>query len=798
MSSTIHHNVDEMVDKFGSMNGTFTADSLEHYQSDLFQNIIQPAKGDGPSKKGFVIFTGNSTSGILSKALLTKNLDLAVDLCIQHERFADALILAMQGSTELYEKTRDRYFAKFDSNDDCELKLIKAIVNSDWSSVIERCDIEQNWKECLVAALIYHGNLYQDTVGVSKFEQLCSMIGSCLLEINTPDTKQKALLCFICAGDIENAVHCWDQTRTNERKRETRLEQLQNLIEVIMILRKVAHQRGKECDLVSSAGSDGELSKKLFEYVSELVSQGALETALVYLGKQKDANESKMITEMRERVNGAIGKTKTLSSSQNLRSPSVKNNAPIYGEIHRYGEKNNDRKDLLENSFFSNAQNENPDKYDPRTNNVSPPGMNIFTPNNAKQNSYMHKTSNLDLVSSNSSTKIGYTSSFGKAQTSSGPGWNDPPPIQAITSKFKAKTTTVSTSTSVPIMQPLMPDTNASFSANTQPIAANLSLPPIYSKNVASSYVPRPNQPRFASSYDTYKVNTPNSQSYNTGMAISNNHDGNSKVDCYTQFITEALPPIQSKMPNSGFSNLYHSFESKMEEKARYPVYDPSNSQNYENHQSQFHEFQNINASQAADMQSNIKKFPPPPIIPYNHQDSYSHSNIVERKVEGNYNVPKNQQSTFPPAFCPNMEVNNQSATTENQSSISVNHHFSKIDEGLKKEIPSEHRILHEVFQGLQTRCLAGSLHPQTRRKLEDVGKKLEILYDKLRDNSLTPTTLGCLHQLITYLGESSDYQNAMLFYNSMVSGPSFSEIAAFAPTIKILIQQAIQLQIVW
>ena len=62
----------------------------------------------------------------------------------------------------------------------------------------------------------------------------------------------------------------------------------------------------------------------------------------------------------------------------------------------------------------------------------------------------------------------------------------------------------------------------------------------------------------------------------------------------------------------------------------------------------------------------------------------------------------------------------------------------------------------------------------------------------------LTPTTLGSLHQLITYLGESSDYQNAMLFYNSMVSGPSFSEIAAFAPTIKILIQQAIQLQIVW
>ena len=70
--------------------------------------------------------------------------------------------------------------------------------------------------------------------------------------------------------------------------------------------------------------------------------------------------------------------------------------------------------------------------------------------------------------------------------------------------------------------------------------------------------------------------------------------------------------------------------------------------------------------------------------------------------------------------------------------------------------------------------------------------------YIMLLSFQLTPTTLGSLHQLITYLGESSDYQNAMLFYNSMVSGPSFSEIAAFAPTVKILIQQAIQLQVVW
>merc|ERR1719436_2344811 len=69
-----------------------------------------------------------------------------------------------------------------------------------------------------------------------------------------------------------------------------------------------------------------------------------------------------------------------------------------------------------------------------------------------------------------------------------------------------------------------------------------------------------------------------------------------------------------------------------------------------------------------------------------------------------------------------------------------------------KEPIPSEHQILQVVFDGLKTRCLAAASHPQIKRKLEDVGRKLEILYDKLRENSLTPATLGCLHQLISYL----------------------------------------------
>eukprot|EP00095_Tigriopus_kingsejongensis_P008052 maker-scaffold201_size263271-snap-gene-1.31 protein:Tk08052 transcript:maker-scaffold201_size263271-snap-gene-1.31-mRNA-1 annotation:"hypothetical protein LOTGIDRAFT_106381" len=131
----------------------------------------------------------------------------------------------------------------------------------------------------------------------------------------------------------------------------------------------------------------------------------------------------------------------------------------------------------------------------------------------------------------------------------------------------------------------------------------------------------------------------------------------------------------------------------------------------------------------------------------------------------------------------------------------------------------------------------------QTRRKLEDVGKKLEILYDKLREQSLpvattnglhdivhtlysydyqsclvkvnqlvstgsftvlsefvpglTPNTLERLHQLIGYL-KASDFPNAMAHYTGIVSGPSFAEIAGFMPSVKVLLQLSQQHQVAY
>ena len=43
----------------------------------------------------------DSGAGFLSRALLTGNIELAVELCLEHNRMADAIVLAMQGGPEL-------------------------------------------------------------------------------------------------------------------------------------------------------------------------------------------------------------------------------------------------------------------------------------------------------------------------------------------------------------------------------------------------------------------------------------------------------------------------------------------------------------------------------------------------------------------------------------------------------------------------------------------------------------------------------------------------------------------------
>lgn len=54
--------------------------------------------------------------------------------------------------------------------------------------------------------------------------------------------------------------------------------------------------------------------------------------------------------------------------------------------------------------------------------------------------------------------------------------------------------------------------------------------------------------------------------------------------------------------------------------------------------------------------------------------------------------------------------------------------------EQVKRDIPPEYVHIQKTFEGLRLACIQASNNPQTKRKLDDVAKRLELLYDFLRD----------------------------------------------------------------
>uniref|UniRef100_A0AAQ4REF9 Protein transport protein Sec31A n=1 Tax=Gasterosteus aculeatus aculeatus TaxID=481459 RepID=A0AAQ4REF9_GASAC len=108
----------------------------------------------------------------------------------------------------------------------------------------------------------------------------------------------------------------------------------------------------------------------------------------------------------------------------------------------------------------------------------------------------------------------------------------------------------------------------------------------------------------------------------------------------------------------------------------------------------------------------------------------------------------------------------------------------------MKKPIPEEHLVLKSTFEGLIQKCLAVATDPQTKRKLDDANKRLEALYDKLREQTLSPAIVGGLHSIARSV-ESRSYAEGLNIHTHIVSSSNFSETSAFMPVLKVVLTQA-------
>ncbi|XP_051958646.1 protein transport protein Sec31A [Xyrauchen texanus] len=112
-----------------------------------------------------------------------------------------------------------------------------------------------------------------------------------------------------------------------------------------------------------------------------------------------------------------------------------------------------------------------------------------------------------------------------------------------------------------------------------------------------------------------------------------------------------------------------------------------------------------------------------------------------------------------------------------------------------QKEIPAEHVILKTTFSSLVQRCQLAATDPQTKRKLDDGCKRLESLYDKLRDQALSPGILAGLHEIGRCV-TARNYHQGLEIHTQVVSSSNFSEISAFMPVLKVLMTIAKKLSV--
>ncbi|XP_060804718.1 protein transport protein Sec31A isoform X3 [Amyelois transitella] len=112
-----------------------------------------------------------------------------------------------------------------------------------------------------------------------------------------------------------------------------------------------------------------------------------------------------------------------------------------------------------------------------------------------------------------------------------------------------------------------------------------------------------------------------------------------------------------------------------------------------------------------------------------------------------------------------------------------------------KSPIPEQHIILQSVFDGLRKECADRAPNPQTKRKLDDVQRRLETLYDLLRDYRLSENALSTLHGCVSH-AQRGEYDLAAQLSTSLATGPDFATVASFLPGLKVLLQLAGQLQV--
>ncbi|XP_038826843.1 protein transport protein Sec31A isoform X6 [Salvelinus namaycush] len=695
--------------------------------------------GETPVPEGIKLRVSQGVDGLITQALLTGDFQGAVDLCLHDNRMADSIILAIAGGAELLEKTQRKYFTKTHSK---ITKLISAVVMGDWRDVLQTCEL-QNWKEALAAVMTY--------AQPGEFSSLCDLLGCRLEAVEDSTLQAQACLCYICAGNVEKLVSCWTRAQDGHCPLS-----LQDLVEKVVVLRKAVEQTQE-----SGPSAVGLLlGERMSQYASLLASQGSLTNAIAYLPQNTEQVE---VQQLRDRLSRALGQQAPAAAP--VAQPQLPSPQPTAAQPRQ---------------LFTPAQ--------PSMVSQQPAPAPVPAAATAPQQYYQPVRSASTVTSWSNQTPTALPSvppHLGPATTE--PQVQPTPPMYGMPPSGSAAPPASSSAAYPPMYshqyQPYPPASQYNRGTGGPAIYSPLqySAPPPPSFSSSSPQAPAPG---FMPQYTQQPLYPPPSMGQPVSSAppfsppplssgASFQHGGPGSPASY-------MPPL----PPTGSSEGYNP--------------DTTCFMEGEGPQNGWNDPPTLNrVPKKKKVPENYT--PPSPITapifsPLGAGDPQQPPYMPPGQAQNQAPYQGMQQQTAPPPMNPGM-LKTRGGSVEGAPGAPTGDIIQPLqsipaEKITMKPIPDEHLVLKNTFEGLIHKCLAAATDPQTKRKLDDANKRLEALYDKLREQTLSPAIIGGLHNMVQCI-ESRSYVESLNIHTHIVSSSNFSETSAFMPVLKVVLTQA-------
>ncbi|KAM6345888.1 protein transport protein Sec31A isoform 3-T3 [Podargus strigoides] len=595
--------------------------------------------------------------------------------------------------------------------------------------------VTKNWKEIVQSCDLQNWREALAAVLTyarpDEFAGLCDLLGNRLENEGDSLLQTQACLCYICAGNVEKLVACWTKAQDGNSPLS-----LQDLIEKVVILRK-AVQLTQAVDL-NAVGAL--LAEKMSQYANLLAAQGSIAAALTFLPANTNQPNIMLLRDRLCKAQGEFPVGQEAFKAPYERQPMPKGQAgSVAGQMQG--------PQAPAQQYYQQGDNPPP-----------PPGFimpGAVNPNTPPQQA----TSSNYSVFSQAGARPTYPQMYQATQQYSC-GTGEPALYQP------QQPVAVPASTSYPNPAP---NTTPPY----QPSAPAHSVPsPLYpgqpqrsptSLNPFSSFHLPP-------SGASFQHGRPGPPASSVAYALPTGPTG-------TLPATSDLPASQRTGPQNGWNDPPAlSRTARKKKKVPYhgvppvPITFP---------------IMNLLADPQSQMQQPSAPAPPtgapsfqPPHLP-----------AGQPVLQGGY--PPAPQPLGPCIMPPAVSKPSTEGAPGAPIGNAIQHVQALPTEKItKKPIPEEHLILKTTFEALIQRCLLSASDPQTKRKLDDANKRLEFLYDKLREQTLSPTIISGLHTIVKSI-ETRNYQEGLNIHTHIVSTSNFSETSAFMPVLKVVLTQA-------